>query len=165
MKKKLYDNYDYEEAYQKQIANLEEWELERLMKDGKVECLYRTTTTKSKNIKSGTTLLEAQVYPSFKDKKDVPVTKKKRETRPSQKNLKDWTHDQRSSRTSVITGLNGYSVYNKKHYQLTHLLEKGHQLRKGGRKVGNVKAFEHIAPVNETLGDLAVSKIRQKVRG
>ena len=48
---------------------------------------------------------------------------------------------------------------------MTHLLEKGHQLRKGGRKVGNVKAFEHIAPVNETLGDLAVSKIRQKVRG
>ena len=41
------------------------------------------------------------------------------------KYTKDWTHDQRSSRTSVITGLNGYSVYNKKHYQLTHLLEKG----------------------------------------
>ena len=39
------------------------------------------------------------------------------------KYTKDWTHDQRSSRTSVITGLNGYSVYNKKHYQLTHLLE------------------------------------------
>lgn len=54
---------------------------------------------------------------------------------------------------------------NKKHYQLTHLLEKGTSYRKGGRKVGNVKAFEHIAPVNETLGDLAVSKIRQKVRG
>lgn len=81
------------------------------------------------------------------------------------KYTKDWTHDQRGSRTSVITGLNGYSVYNKKHYQLAHLLEKGHQLRRGGRKVGNVKAFEHIAPVNETLGDLAVSKIRQKVRG
>lgn len=27
------------------------------------------------------------------------------------KYTKDWTHDQRSSRTSVITGLNGYSVY------------------------------------------------------
>ena len=89
MKKKLYDNYDYEEAYQKQMANLEEWEMEKLMKDGKVECLYRTTTTKSENIKSGTILLEAQVYPSFKDKKDVPVTKQKRETRPSQKNLND----------------------------------------------------------------------------
>ena len=68
MRKRHYDDYDYEEAYQKQIENLEEWELERLMKDGKVECLYRTTTTKSTNIKSGTTLLEAQVYPSFKDK-------------------------------------------------------------------------------------------------
>ena len=32
---------------------------------------------------------QAQVYPSFKDKKDMPVTKKKRETRPSQKNLND----------------------------------------------------------------------------
>lgn len=84
MKKKTYDNYDYEEAYQKQIENLEEWELERLMKDGKVECLYRTTTTKSTNIKSGTTLLEAQVYPSFKDKADVPTTKKKEKPgRPS----------------------------------------------------------------------------------
>ena len=87
--KKLYDNYDFEEAYQKQIENLEEWELERLLEDGKVECLYRTTTTKSENIKSGTVLLEAQVYPSFKDKADVPVTKQKRETRPSQSNLND----------------------------------------------------------------------------
>lgn len=81
------------------------------------------------------------------------------------KYTKDWAYDSRSGRTSAITGLNGYSVYNRKHYQLTHLLEKGHQLRRGGRAVGNVKAFEHIAPVNDTLGDLAVSKITQKVRG
>ena len=77
------------------------------------------------------------------------------------KYTKDWTHDQRGSRTSAITGLNGYSVYNKKHYQLTHLLEKGHQARHGGR----VRAFEHIGPVNDTLGELAVQKITQKVRG
>ena len=81
------------------------------------------------------------------------------------KYTKDWTYDKRSTRARVITGLDGYSVYNKKHYQLTHLLEKGHQLRRGGRQIGNVKAFEHIAPVNETLGDLAVSKIKQKVGG
>lgn len=89
MKKKLYDNYDYEEAYQRQCESLEEWELEWMLKTGKVDCLYRTTTTKSKNIKSGTVLLEAQVYPSFKDKKDMPITTQKRETRPSQKNLND----------------------------------------------------------------------------
>ena len=66
------------------------------------------------------------------------------------KYTKDWTHDVRGSRASAITG-----------YQLTHLLEKGHQARHGGR----VRAFEHIGPVNDTLGELAVQKITQKVRG
>lgn len=75
------------------------------------------------------------------------------------KYTKNWTYDVRGTRASAITGLNGYSVYNKKHYQLTHLLEKGHQARNGGR----VRAFEHIGPVNDTLGELAVQKISQKV--
>lgn len=77
------------------------------------------------------------------------------------KYTKDWTADKRGSRASVVTGLNGYSVYNKKHYQLTHLLENGHQSRKGGR----VRAFSHIAPVNEQLGEMASGKIEQKLRG
>ncbi len=81
------------------------------------------------------------------------------------KYTRDWTYDQRNSRASAIAGLDSYSVHNKNHYQLIHLLEKGHQLRRGGRKVGNVKAFEHVAPVNDILGDLAVQKISQKVRG
>ena len=89
MKHRHYDNYDYEEAYQKQCDTLTEFELERLMKEGKVSCLYRTATTLSKNIKSGTALLESQVYPSFKNKADMPKTKKKGETKPSQSNLND----------------------------------------------------------------------------
>lgn len=79
----------------------------------------------------------------------------------STKYTKDWTHGVRQKRASAVTGLKGYTVYNKKYYQLTHLLEKGHQSRNGGR----VKAFEHIGPVNETLGDLATQKIERKVRG
>ena len=67
------------------------------------------------------------------------------------KYTKDWTHDVRGSRASAITGLNGYSVYNKKNYQLTHLLEKGHQLRRGGRSLGEVKPIEHVAPVQEKI--------------
>ena len=88
-----YDNYDYEEAYKKQLHTLKEWEIEReikrLLNLEKVSCIYRTTTNRAKNIKSGKELLEVQIYPSFKSRKDVPKTRLKRETRPSQRNLND----------------------------------------------------------------------------
>ena len=89
MKRKTFDNYDYEEQWKEQQEKLKEWELERLLKEGKVESLYRTTTTKAKNLQSGSELLEAQIYPSFCNKADVPHTKKGRESKPSQKNLND----------------------------------------------------------------------------
>ncbi len=89
MKNRHYDNYDYEEAYKKQCENLEEWEIERLIQSGKIDCLYRTTTYKSVNIKSATVFLESMVYPSFNNKADMPKTAKKRETSPSQSNLND----------------------------------------------------------------------------
>ncbi len=41
-------------------------------------------------------------------------------------------------------------VYDKR-YSLVHLLEKGHQLRKGGRSIGEVKPMEHVAPAQEKL--------------
>ncbi len=75
------------------------------------------------------------------------------------KYTKGWTSGVRSNRASAVTGLEQYSVYNRKHPQLTHLLEKGHQSRKGGR----VKSFEHIKPVSDQIGDMAAEKIARKV--
>lgn len=76
------------------------------------------------------------------------------------KYAKDWTAGQREKTKSVIE-VQGYTVYNKENYQLTHLLEYGHQSRNGGR----VKAFSHITPLNEQIGEIVASKIERKLRG
>jgi hypothetical protein len=73
---------------------------------------------------------------------------------------KDWTAGQREKTKSVIQ-VQGYTVYNKNHFQLTHLLEHGHQSRNGGR----VKEFAHIAPVNDQMGEMVANKIESKLRG
>lgn len=73
---------------------------------------------------------------------------------------KDWTAGQREKTKSVIQ-VQGYTVYNKNHFQLIHLLEHGHQSRNGGR----VKEFAHIAPVNDQMGEMVANKIESKLRG
>lgn len=88
-KNRHYDDYDYEEAYKEQCEKLEEAELERLIKEKRIGCVYRTTTITSRNEKSDTTLLECMVYPSFSSKAEMPKTKRRRETSPAQSNLND----------------------------------------------------------------------------
>lgn len=101
-----YDNYNFEEAYKEQVNKLEEYELERLLRESKVKCLYRTTTTKSKNIKTGKTLLEAQIYPSFKCYKDVPKVKIKK-SKEAQRNLNDKNSRRRFIRLAMINFSDG----------------------------------------------------------
>ena len=46
--------------------------------------------------------------------------------------------------TTKSTRRKGYrkeEVWNSRYYRLTHLLEKGHVLRRGGRKIGDAAAF------------------------
>ena len=54
-----------------------------------------------------------------------------------------------------------YTVYNKKYYRLTHLLEKGHAKRSGGR----VPAQVHIAPAEEVTKKKFVQDVEAAVRG
>lgn len=69
---------------------------------------------------------------------------------------KDWDYKARKNYTPGIF-TEEFSVYNKKHYQLTHLLEKGHVSRAGKR----VKAFEHILPA-EQIAEMKVIKAVQQ---
>lgn len=51
------------------------------------------------------------------------------------------------------------TIHNKDHYQLTHLLEKGHALVNGGR----AKAFPHIRPVAEDCESELLNNIRKNL--
>lgn len=77
---KHHDDYDYEQAYQKQIDNLEWYEAKFNINNIK-GMSYRTTTTEAGK------MLEVDIYPTFGVRHDMPRTTKKRESRPSQKNL------------------------------------------------------------------------------
>ena len=52
-------------------------------------------------------------------------------------------------------------VHNKKHYRLTHLLEKGHAKVNGGR----VSAKVHIRPVEQEAINEFVSQVERAVEG
>lgn len=54
-------------------------------------------------------------------------------------------------------------VYNAKYAGLTHLLENGHVLRRGGRTVGYVNGIEHIAPVNDEVETELVKKLTEGI--
>lgn len=57
---------------------------------------------------------------------------------------------------------NGYIVYNEQP-GLTHLLENGHDIIKGGAKVGRAKAHPHIAPVEREANEEFVKNVMQEL--
>lgn len=72
----------------------------------------------------------------------------------------DWAATLRKRSYSSVTMTEVYSVNNRKHYQLTHLLEKGHVTRSGSR----TKAFEHIKPAEDLADQMILSKVNEAVR-
>lgn len=51
------------------------------------------------------------------------------------------------------------------HYRVAHLLEHGHAIVRGGRKLGDVKGFEHFADGERYAEDHLVENIRKEIEG
>nr|DAH70777.1 MAG TPA: putative tail component [Bacteriophage sp.] len=82
-----------------------------------------------------------EVEEALEDLKEETADQALRELKQSsQKDTGDYAKGWRKQETG-----NGWIIYNKTDYQLTHLLEKGHAKRGGGRVAPKV----HIAPVEE----------------
>ncbi|MFV0527760.1 MAG: HK97 gp10 family phage protein [Lachnospiraceae bacterium] len=68
---------------------------------------------------------------------------------------KGWKSKKRTKTKS------GYVVYNETNYQLTHLLEKGHAKRNGGR----TKAFKHIEPAEQHAIEKFEKAVEEAIKG
>ena len=55
------------------------------------------------------------------------------------------------------------TVYSYKEYSLTHLLEDGHALIRGGRTIGKTKAYKHIAPSSEKIKKSYIANLQNEI--
>lgn len=68
---------------------------------------------------------------------------------------RDWTYEVKPVKRYTRQAI----VYNEDHYRLTHLLENGHALKRGGRVYGSVRAYEHIYPINEKAQERFIEEV------
>lgn len=79
---KNYVNYDLDETFISDVSDLDEKEIEKLLKQGKIQSTYAVKTIKSGNV------VEVEIYPEF-SKADLKKHKEIRRRSKAQKNLND----------------------------------------------------------------------------
>lgn len=60
-------------------------------------------------------------------------------------------------------GHTSYTVYNRKHYRLTHLLENGHMIKNQYGSYGRTRPIPHIKPVELIAQDKFLEEIKKRI--
>lgn len=70
-----------------------------------------------------------------------------------------WQYDKQP-----LKGYQAFIIYNADHYQLTHLLEFGHALKRGGRTIKDVDAIPHIEPAQKEAEQFMLTKLEEALK-
>lgn len=73
---------------------------------------------------------------------------------------RSWSVKKQKGKLGVVN----YIVYNKQHYQLTHLLENGHVIRNKKGTYGRTRPIKHIAPAADTATQRFDLSLRTRIR-
>lgn len=71
---------------------------------------------------------------------------------------KGWQYSKEKNKLNNVSVI----IHNKSHYNLTHLLEKGHAIIRNGKSVGRAKAITHIKPVEIMIIDEFVKDLENE---
>ena len=76
----------------------------------------------------------------------------------------DYAKSWRLKKEKGSLGVSSFVVYNKDHYQLTHLLENGHVIKNKKGTYGRTSPKKHIQPVYDWIEDALVNEIERKLK-
>lgn len=103
---------------------------------------------------------EAVVKTARKDVRDLKgASRIFQSKRRGHKYARSWTF----RRDKDELGSTSCVVFNRE-YQLTHLLEKGHDIKRNGVTIGHASAHQHILPVAERTGKVLEDFFKSGVR-
>lgn len=83
---------------------------------------------------------------------ELKQTSPRRKGRGGGRYARGWTYTKTA---------NGFVIHNKTDYQLAHLLEYGHDIVRGGKKVGDSDPIPHIKDVEKWVQDEAVKRLEE----